>query len=64
MLDAGSLAAIIMAALSIIGVTLNQTKHCKSGCFECDKVALEKKDSEIKVKEYETIKNRKSSKSE
>jgi hypothetical protein len=56
MLDPASITTIIMASLSIIGVTLNQTKHCKSGCFECEKVALEKKDSEIKIKEYETIK--------
>lgn len=73
MLDAVSLTTIIMAALALIGSAWSQVKHCKSGCCECDKDTINKKESELKVNELiakelkvknEAIKNRKSSKSE
>ena len=48
MLDAVSLTTIIMAALSIIGVSLQQIKHCKSGCCEIDK-ETSKLDSELLI---------------
>lgn len=67
MLDAASLTAIIMAALSIVGVTLQQTKHCKSACCELDKNAIEKTkeiESELVIKNDQINKNRRKSNSE
>lgn len=60
MLDAASLTAIIMAALSIVGVTLQQTKHCKSGCCEISKEI----ESELVIKNDQINKNRRKSNSE
>lgn len=68
MLDAASLTAIIMAALSIVGVTLQQTKHCKSGCCEISKEAEIKNtkeiESELVIKNDQINKNRRKSNSE
>ena len=58
MIDPGSVTAIILSALAMIGAGWSQVKHCKSGCCEIDKNAIDKKESELVINNGKTNKNR------